>query len=183
MINVSVDIETTGLTAGVHEVVQFAITVLDKNFELTNDRFFTNIKPVRPEVANPKALEVNGLDLEFLKTKAPNLTEIMSSLRSWKLELFENEKFLPLFQVAIFDISFLKLALGNLYDTVFDYHYRDTAVLARALKDAKVIAPESCKLDDLATYFGIVNDKPHHALEDAKTTARVWKELIKILKK
>lgn len=181
MINCAVDVETTGLVPGVHEVVQMAIVILDKDFNLTGDRFFSNIRVQRPEVADPAALEVNGIDLSVLEKTAPTLLEMKRSLFSWKNELFEGEKLYAIFHNAIFDIPFLKLALQNLYDEVFHYQYRDSCVLARAMIDAGLLNSKSASLGKLTEVLGLTNDRPHHALEDSKACAVIYRELIKRL--
>jgi len=184
MINVAVDVETTGLEFGTHEIVQIAVVILDKDFNVTSERFFSNIQPNRAEFADPTAMKVNGLDLKYLEKHAPVVYEVLSSFRVWRYELFDDAIFYPLFHNGVFDVPFLKLLfpMGR-YEQIFHYHTRDTFSVARTMKDCGLIDPESCSLGKLAEYFGIVNDKPHHALEDAKTTAAVYRKLLEVLKK
>src|SRR5207237_1379819 len=69
-----------------------------------------------------------------------------------------------------FDIPVLR-RVGAGQDGVDDLLFYDTLPLARSL------SRDSAKLEDLALRFGIDAGRAHHALDDAVTLARVYREL------
>ena len=60
----ALDLETTGLIDGYHDIVQVAVVPLDGNLDpLDVSPFYMNMKPDFPERADPEAMRINGLDL------------------------------------------------------------------------------------------------------------------------
>lgn len=60
-----IDTETTGLIAGVHDLVQVCFLALDSNIQPLKEingspilPFFINLKPIRPENADPALLKL-----------------------------------------------------------------------------------------------------------------------------
>lgn len=178
-----IDTETTGLVAGVHEIVQIAIVPLSEKLEPMG-RFVSYVKPMRPGSADPRALEVNKLTLEGLALQ-PNPSQVRVAISDWVSNCYGEEKFVPLgHNYAGFDKAFVTLFLGNeMYNSIFNYHTEDTLHLARALKRAGVLILDKCNLDSLTEYFGIERKVSHDAYEDAVATAKVYKELLKLLAK
>ena len=70
----AVDIETTGLVAGVHDIIEVAIIPLDHNLEpKTGFRIFdAMLQPLRPEKAEPSALRSNGISLKEAQERGVN---------------------------------------------------------------------------------------------------------------
>src|SRR6185312_5604297 len=64
------DVETSGLDHEKHEIVQIAaVAINSKNLTIIpNSEFNSLIRPLTPETADPKALEINGHSLEKLST-------------------------------------------------------------------------------------------------------------------
>jgi DNA polymerase III epsilon subunit-like protein len=178
-----IDTETTGLVAGVHEIVQIAVIPLSEQLEPMG-RFVSYIKPMRPQSADPKAFEVNHLTLEGLATQ-PTPSQVRGALKDWKDNCYGDVKFIPLgHNYAGFDKGFIQLFLGTeLYNNMLSYHCEDTMILARAMKRAGVLSVENCSLDGLTAFFGIERRVCHDAFEDAMATAKLYKELLKILAK
>lgn len=74
-----IDIETTGLTAGYHEIIEIAIIRdIDGKMQL----YSTRIKPNDIKRADAKALEINGYnDVEWID--APYDYEVVDEIASW----------------------------------------------------------------------------------------------------
>lgn len=184
IVRAAVDVETTGLTSGVHEIIQLSVTHFDADFEPTGVRFHAYIQALKPELADPKALEVNGLDLEELTKIAPTPAQARMSLINWKKEMFgEEAKIKPLgHNYAGFDKLFLEVFLNTWYQEIFHYHITDTNLIARFLKDVGILKSEKTSLTKLCEFFGISYVNAHDAYADSLLTLKVYKELIKLVK-
>jgi DNA polymerase III epsilon subunit-like protein len=56
------DVETTGLVAGHHEVVDLGIVYTTANGEVL-DRWYRRIQPHHPERTSPEAAKINGFEV------------------------------------------------------------------------------------------------------------------------
>lgn len=190
----AIDTETTGLTPYYHEIVQICILPLTADIEVRNDvnPFYIEIIPEFPERADPKAMNINGLNFAKIGQRGHDKEAAKDLLTAWvdKLGLgytkFGNrKKILPLGQNYAFDMSFLKAWLGaSAYDDIFFYHYRDTMAAAgfmndRAAMHAEKVPFNKINLSWLAKQYNVVHDRAHDALSDAVTTARVYKAMLK----
>lgn len=184
----AVDLETTGLLAGYHEIVQICVLPLDENIEPRQDisPFYMNVKPFYPERASAMAMKVNGLSLNDLQG-APSSAQVIDCLHEWfeELNLPLNRRIVPLTQNAPFDIAFLKCWMGNEdYDSVFLRRGRDTMFAAAYLNDQaayqnKTIPFTTVGLKNLCEKFGIDISGHHDALADCIATAKVYRELLR----
>jgi len=185
ILQASIDIETTGLNEGYHEMIELAITQFDDNLDPTGIKFVSYVKPSERGVklAEPKAVECNGLDLELLHRTAPTPSQVRYALIQWKEELFGSAKIMPLgHNFASFDKVFLKLFMTpDIYNEMFDYHIRDTFVLAQSLIDAGKIKC-STSMHGLCDFFNIEYKNAHSAYGDTLLTLQVYKCLINLLK-
>jgi DNA polymerase III epsilon subunit-like protein len=182
MLRAVIDVETGGLKAGYHEILEMAIVFFNNDFSpIEGLKFVSYIKPTRANV-DLKALEVNRIDIDKISPSlTPNL--VRTGFLEWKTSLFGNERIIPLgHNYAQFDQRFLEMFFTkDLYDSIFDYHYEDSMVLARALKAKGKLNVERTKLDVLAKHFNIINEKPHSAYFDALTCLAVYKNLINLI--
>jgi len=179
MVNVAIDIETTGLVKGYHEICQLAVVVLDEGFGPVGDKFVSYIKPFRFENADPKALEINGLSKEKLLS-SPSPMTVRSAFINWKEELYPGELLRPLTHNGLFDLGFLEIFLGDMYSKVFDYHVVDTFAVANYFKDKKRFPTSlSCSLNSLKEYFMVKIGPAHDAYMDALATAAVYRALLR----
>lgn len=67
------------------------------------------------------------------------------------------------------------------YDTYFDYRLRDTSPILAFLVDRGALPPETRSLGKACEYFGIINENPHSALDDARATLKLYKKLLSII--
>src|SRR5881396_3597842 len=157
---VTFDLETTDKDVDVCEVVEIgAVRVVDGEIV---DRFHTLVKPYRPITAG--ATKVHGYS-DVAVQDAPPFPEVWPAFRA-----FIGDDVLIAHNGQHFDIPVLRrLAAGREgVDTLVFY---DTLPLVRSL------SRDSAKLEDLALRFGIDAGRAHHALDDAVTLARVYREL------
>src|SRR5213592_4388164 len=157
---VTFDLETTDKDVEVCEVVEVgAVRVVGGEIV---DRFHTLVQPYRP--ITPGATKVHGYTDAQVRG-ARSFAEIWPEFRA-----FIGDDVLIAHNGQHFDIPVLRrLAAGREgVDTLVFY---DTLPLVRSL------SRDSAKLEDLALRFGIDAGRAHHALDDAVTLARVYREL------
>lgn len=74
--------------------------------------------------------------------------------------------------------KFMEHATWSIMKTTFQHRLIDTSFLTKiALPDSNLYT-----LDDCCAHYGIQIEKRHHALYDAKATARLWAESIRSIK-
>src|SRR4029077_13839928 len=157
---VTFDLETTDKDVEVCEVVEIgAVRVVGAEIV---DRFHTLVRPYRP--ITPGATKLHGYTEGDVQNARP-FAEVWPEFRA-----FIGDDVLIAHNGQHFDIPVLRrLAAGREgVDTLVFY---DTLPLVRSL------SRDSAKLEDLALRFGIDAGRAHHALDDAVTLARVYREL------
>ena len=157
---VTFDLETTDKDVEVCEVVEIgAVRVVGGDIV---DRFHTLVQPYRP--ITPGATKVHGYTDADVRD-ARSFAEVWPEFRA-----FIGDDVLIAHNGQHFDIPVLRrLAAGR--DGVDSLVFYDTLPLVRSL------SRDSAKLEDLALRFGIDAGRAHHALDDAVTLARVYREL------
>jgi len=157
---VTFDLETTDKDVEVCEVVEIgAARVVGGDIV---DRFHTLVQPYRP--ITPGATKVHGYTDADVRD-ARSFAEVWPEFRA-----FIDDDVLIAHNGQHFDIPVLRrLADGR--DGVDSLVFYDTLPLVRSL------SRDSAKLEDLALRFGIDAGRAHHALDDAVTLARVYREL------
>src|SRR5213594_2466692 len=157
---VTFDLETTDKDVEVCEVVEVgAVRVVGGEIV---DRFHSLVQPYRP--ITPGATKVHGYTDAAVRA-APSFAEVWPGFRA-----FIGDDVLIAHNGQHFDVPVLRrLAAGR--DGVDSLVFYDTLPLVRSL------SRDSAKLEDLALRFGIDAGRAHHALDDAVTLARVYREL------
>src|SRR6266545_3587068 len=157
---VTFDFETTDKDVEVCEVVEVgAVRVVGGEIV---DRFHTLVQPYRP--ITPGATAVHGYTDADVRG-APSFAEVWPAFRP-----FIGDDVLIAHNGQHFDIPVLRRLAAGL-DGVDDLVFYDTLPLVRSL------SRDSAKLEDLALRFGLDAGRAHHALDDAVTLARVYREL------
>src|SRR5216117_2251824 len=157
---VTFDLETTDKDVEVCEVVEIgAVRVVGGEIV---DRFHSLVRPYRP--ITPGATKVHGYTDGDVRNARP-FAEVWPEFRA-----FIGDDVLIAHNGQHFDIPVLRrLAAG--WEGVDTLVFYDTLPLVRSL------SRDSAKLEDLALRFGIDAGRAHHALDDAVTLARVYREL------
>lgn len=167
------DFETTGLHADRHDPIQVAAVMLDEELRELG-HFESLIRPLRPENAEPRAMEVNGKNLAEL-ARAPHPIEVFGALSEFIEE-----------HAAGMDVR----ACG--YNIPFDERFRKAAEDAHGfmlpltgepldvMTEAKQAEPRRAKgfkLTDVAERYGVPVRNAHDALGDVRMTAQVLRVL------
>lgn len=167
-----VDTETTGL-AFEHEMIEIAVLRASSfNFAVLEE-WEAKIKPKNLAIASPEALNVAHYS-EKAWGNARMLEDVMP-------EFIEKTKNTILVGHNLpFDWMHIHKALAacNL-EPRFWYKGLDTVSLAwQVLRGEKKI--QAFSLKELSYHFGIVQDNPHSALDDVRTTHKVFVNLVKL---
>jgi len=168
---VFVDVETTGLEADYHEIIEVAATRVDPRTLAVKDELEAKVRPEHPERAEPEALRKNGYTPE-LWADASTLGEVLD-----RLTPVLNGGMLAGHNVA-FDRGFLEASYRRAERSYpdLDYHLMDTVALAWPLVAAGLI--EAPKLRLVCEHLGISNEGEHSAGTDVRRTIEVYRSLM-----
>jgi len=177
-----IDTETTGLDANDNDIVDLAI-ILENKGEIVST-FERKMRPFKIENVSLKALEVNGLTLEQIKT-FPDPEFVYQELISW-LDQFET-MFTFAGHNAAFDKKFVHSFFvknhGMLNFASF-FKPKNLCTLQLAYEVKRQLPTRDCKLGTLAKHFGIAFDgDAHTAMADAKVAMELHKYLVPIAEK
>jgi DNA polymerase III epsilon subunit family exonuclease len=159
---VTFDFETTDTDVAACGVVEIGAARV-VNGEIV-ERFHTLVNPYQP--ISPGATKVHGYTDADVAT-APQFAAVWPQFRA-----FVGQDILIAHNGQSFDIPVLRrLAAGR--DGVDSLVFYDTLPLVRSL------SRDSARQEDIAARFGIEVGRAHHALDDAVTLAKVYRELEK----
>lgn len=188
----AVDVETTGLVCGTHDIWEVAILPLDHDFKPNKKHkyFSMQIKPKRPENADPKALRISKVTLADILVEGQDPWKAADMLEEWfdRLNLGVGRQLVPLAHNWPFDKAFLLEWLGPAtFNYIFHYHYRDSMVAAsfindRAYDQAEQIPWGRIGMGSMCNYFNVENKTAHRALSDCVATAEVYGKMVRMLK-
>jgi DNA polymerase III epsilon subunit-like protein len=184
----AVDVETTGLLCGFHEIIQIAIVPLNSEIQPSETLrpFYINIRPEHPE-RQRGALGVHGIKVDELANSAVSQSKAADLLDEWfvKLDLPYKKRLCPLAHNYPFERGFLTHWLGlDTFDALFHPYSRDTMALATTINDAAAWHGRECpfkrlSLGSLCEVFGIDIINAHDALSDALACAALYRAMIK----
>ena len=166
-----IDLETTGLKPDYHEIIEISIIIIDEFLQEKN-RFITTMKPNHFTRIDPKALEINKVDIQDMLS-FPTDTQVRGKFLTWKQEILGDEKLIPIGHNITFDLMFLKNFLRYHFDELFHYKKIDTKILIDSLKLLKMFPDNiSSSLPELTKALQIKHDA-HKAYGDCKAVIKV----------
>ena len=171
-----IDTETTGLVAGVNEIIQLAVVIVDDDFKFV-DKFVSKIRPMHEANITQEAMKVNRIKNLH---EAPTPLQVRNAFYQWHEEVHDGLVIEPIGHNYSFDKDFLKLFFGDMYDERFYYKFRDTFVLAQALIDRGSLEVDSTSLGSLCDHFEIPI-KAHDALGDVLGTIQLYRKLLEVM--
>lgn len=189
----AVDVETTGLIPGYHDLIQVAVLPLDSKLKpiQTVLPFYMNMTPHYPEHIDKKLLKSGKVKvMEIIKSgidpdKAADLFDEWFMQLNLPITPHEHKRIMPLWTNGSFDKDFLREWLGpDNYSSYFHYHERDTQIIGLFLNDrydhhAEFKVPFSrVALTNMCEELGITNDMAHDALQDCIATADLYRALL-----
>ena len=181
------DVETTGLNPKIHDIIEFCAIELDSNCEPVGQPCQLYLQPEHPETAEPQALKVNKITLVEAMKRGIDPMKAMDVFCDWfeKMNLKPKKKIAPLGHVYQFDRGFILEWLGEkIYNLMFDYHVRDTAIIANYMNDRAYFRNEKQpfpkqNLQYLCNELNVINPRPHSALGDCVATAECYRKMLR----
>lgn len=165
-----IDLETTGLIAGKHEIIEIGCVLVDQATMQEIESFELKIKPQHIETADPQSLIINKYresDWVFavdLKAGLEHFTKKINGAIIVAHNLF-------------FDWGFIERALQECGIPEPDHRKLDLFSIAWA-KLHKESWAERFSLRALCEYLGIDNPRAHTALSDSQTAFLIYKKLM-----
>ncbi len=186
MVKVFLDFETGGLNPEVHSPLQLAVMFVKNNdFETAvAEEMYVKLEDY---VLTPKAMEINGLDLQEIYSKGKTPREIVQIFKNARE--VAKEKLVIVGQNVNFDINFLKalFKLANCekdFSYVFSYRSIDLQSILFFLNDTKVqdLPDDRVNLDTAMEFYNVPIPKDRHtALADIISTAKVYEKAINLI--
>lgn len=167
-----IDIELTGLDFLKHEIIEIGCVITTPSLEVIEE-FELKIKPERLEDAFPASMKINHYD-PVLWENAYSLEEAM------KIFAEKVKDCIMVGHNVSFDVLFLEYAFNKLrIVNSMHYHRFDTLSIAWA-KLHREPDLEHFSLRELCERFGIINERAHTALSDARAAFELYKKLMEL---
>jgi DNA polymerase III epsilon subunit-like protein len=186
------DIETTGLDARAHDIIELSISRLGDTSE--NAQKTWCFKPLTPDTIDPGALKVNGHKLEDLLHRTregreryldPNV--VLVDIENWLSEDgVPAEKRFLIGQNIAFDKERLQVFWEkcNSKDSFpFGRRLMDTMIIELFMDYCKGQFAEGYSLNNLVKKYGVKNEKAHTAAADVKATKEVFEKQVELMQK
>ena len=184
------DTETGGLEAGVHSLLTAYFCVLNpETFEMI-DELDLKVKPNNGKYnVTPKAMEINGINLEEHDKVALTYAEANKALKAWldknKIKGKRNH-YISLGQNVSFDIGFLKATIlpeADYKAAGIYYGQLDTKAIVDFLKIIGIF-PQTMQtsLGNIVDHLNLPKRKAHEAKDDVLMTVDVFKGLVDLFK-
>lgn len=129
----------------------------------------------------PKALEVNGIDLDVLRRRGKpvevvdeEITASLGRLRKMGYSVIGGQN-------LAFDLRFLTAQLPQVAAALPRFRTTDTQIVARFLQEAGALDVPSTSLAALCAHFGVQHGG-HEALADAISTAGVYDAMLELVR-
>jgi len=168
-----VDTETTGLSAIKHEIIE--ICILRRQDGEVDRQWTWRVNPEHLYRANPRALVINGFDIEVWAetglSQSEAAKECAEVLRSPGTIVAHN---------AQFDIKFL-IAMMHQQNQAFSFP--DNVVCTRTLAHqlSGVTGWDSCSMDAIRGYLNWSTEGAHTATKDVDDLAKLYDYLILLI--
>lgn len=170
-----VDIETTGLDATAHEIIELGVVIAKmKDGELVvTDELNLKIQPKHLENADAQALRINGYnEADWLfAISLPDAMKEFAKKTDGAIFVAHNITF----DFGFIDTAFKKTGVEN----KMHFHKLDTISLAFGILHTND-DPGKLSLRTLTEKYGIENKKAHSAFADAYATYEVFKKLMNL---
>jgi DNA polymerase III alpha subunit (gram-positive type) len=174
------DVETTGLVAGHHEVVDLGIVYTTVNGEVL-DRWYRRIQPQHPERTSPEAAKINGFEpAVWKKLGAIDPAQAVRSLLDFERNRFVGRRVVRVAYNSKFDAAFMDHLL-RVHGAAFDqphqsYYWLDVPSMAW------MMGYRSLEHGDLGEQLGVAGKSrvplEHTGLGCAEYNVRVYRALL-----
>lgn len=163
------DLETTGFHYHYGDEI-LSVGAVHAEGEVISDQEYYSL--AKPTCTVPERIcELTGITQEMAENAKP-LIEVLREFMS-----FVDDRVL-IAHGSAHDKAFLDVALWKTSKAHLEHRVLDTMMIARKLEPNREVS----RLDDWLNIYQIPITKRHHALEDARMTARLWTALVSRLK-
>jgi DNA polymerase III epsilon subunit-like protein len=165
-----IDTEMTGVALD-NELTEIAVVRVNPfNFSIMEE-WEVKIKPFNLKNADPEAIKINGYNEEDWEDALPEEEAMKKFLEKTEGTMLVGHN------IAMDWYYIYKALLRYKLSPTFFYKSLDTFTIAWS-KLRNETSLKAFSLKELSMHFGINQDKPHTALDDAKTTYKVFLNLI-----
>jgi len=162
------DIETTGLDAAVHEIIELAVLVVDQKSFKVRDQYTTRVRPLHLKAGAKRALEVAGYNPAGWRNASDLETALMVYSQKTADAIFTSYNMYLAY--SFLDAGFKATGVED----VTDYHRLDIFSLAWSR-----LGPGPANLDSICRRLGIVPEPlPHRAMDGALKQFEVLRALL-----
>lgn len=167
------DIETTGLDALLHEIVELAVLIVDQKTLNITDKYQIKVKPINIQNANRQALKVCGYTAREWRSAVS--LEVAMQVYAEK-----TKDAIVVAHNVFFEWSFLAEAFKRTgVEDHTDYHRADIFSIAWA-RAKRLPGVDEFTLEAIARSLGIPREsRPHRAMNGALLKLAVLKGLLK----
>jgi DNA polymerase III alpha subunit (gram-positive type) len=178
-----IDVETTGLLPGYHEMIDIGIVMTDLDGDVL-DSLFLRIQPQHPERLSQKAFEVNAFDPHrWIKLGALLPSVAVDSIISFHTRVAQNKHVLMVAYNSHFDAAFLDHLFRSAHKTwreLYYYFILDIPSMAWGLGFKDLTSKQ------IMDYYD-VPDEPHVAeqhtgITGAMVNVRIYRALLRYRK-
>ena len=168
---ISVDVETAGPIPDRYALLSIGACQVDDPARA----FYTELRPTTTE-ADPGALAVSGLVLEELAVTGEPPEEALPRFADWVEEVAAERRPVLVAFNAPFDWMFVADALHRFAGrNPFGHSALDIKALAMG---AAALSWADTSFGKLAARYGLTPSLPHHALEDARVQAELFRRIL-----
>lgn len=173
------DVETTGLTPGYHEIVNLGIVLSDLEGN-EKSRILLYLQPNHPDRATPEAVAINGFDLKLWKSlRAVTPQKAVDSLVSFYKTQTDGKRVLMVAYNSQFDAAFMNHLFREAGRNLSEIHYYFVLDVPSM---AWILGLRDLKANEIAKKFKIpaTSSVPieHHGLGCADLNIRLYRELV-----
>jgi DNA polymerase-3 subunit epsilon len=174
-----IDFETTGIDIFRDEPIDFGAVLVDNDLKPIKE-FSSKIALQKNVYFTKRAFNIHNITEEDL-IEAPSQKQVLDNF----FEEFGTNYRLGGWNIS-FDVSFLrKMCNKNGMMVNFNkinHRHIDTQTLGFLINELNLIAESNNSLNDWINYFGYNRMQNHSAIDDAKLTYKVYKELVALIK-
>lgn len=174
------DLETGGWSIDKNGVCEISLTVVDENHNPI-ETFTRLIKPYYRSSGSKEfvsykndAMKANRLSVEILKSKGFAVFNVLTDLNEFMIKHGVTK--IIGHKVKQFDIPRMDYLFRRFLFISFDF---ESECIYKMAKES-LPKLDGYRLEDLCSYFGIVNKDPHRAAGDSMATLQVYIELLKL---
>lgn len=174
-----VDTETGGIDPLEHSLLSIGLVVWQAGEIVDKEEIFVLDQVIK---FTPQALKINQIDFKDFIIKAIEPSQAIKKIHDFCYRNFGDDIPVTLGGHNVnFDIGFLKKLMGKDFQKLFSHRSIDTSAILKYLYLSGKIFEDCSGSDKAFSYFNIIVQNRHSALEDARATTLLFNKLIKLI--